>query len=307
MKLILGIATCVWCIIVVVMPSSAIEDAVVGEQLQLSAYQTVSFDLEDGASGYSTFLTNLRQKFEGPLKACGLPVTRDTLPKGGEYVLADLKISTTEWVTVALKVTDLYLVAYRVNKLYSGKYHAIFLNEPDVADAKAKLFIGSTPVTLKYDSNYANIEKYAGSRKNIALGLQDLRKKIQAFYNDATPVTPAEEAKFLLIAIQMVSEAARYNYIEDKVVESGDFKSFKPDAKMISLETSWQKTSDAVRKAETDKKCESQEVKDIKKDTKLLKHKRNKLNTNESGGGLWSEVASTITTTDVIDGGVFEV
>lgn len=301
MKLILGIATRVWYIVMVVMPSLAIRDGVVREQLQVPDYPTVTFDFEDGASGYSTFMTSLRGNFTGPFTVCGLPVTRNQSAPGGEYVLVELKISDRQWVTVALKVTDLYLVAYSVNKLYSGKYRAIFFNEPDVAVAKTKLFIGSTQVTLAYDSNYRNIQKYSTKeREKLDLGLSVLRAKINAFY-DEKPVTSFDEADFFLIAIQMVAEAARYKYIEDKVVAT-EYTAFKPDAKMMKLENDWSKNSETLHKAKKEKRCQSQEVMDIKKDIKLLLHEKNQRNISVSGGGLCSQIASIVVKTDVIEG-----
>ncbi|XP_057979730.1 ricin-like [Malania oleifera] len=56
-------------------------------------------------------------------------------------------------------------------------------------------------------------------------------------------------ARSLIVAIQMVSEALRFTYIEQWVCNriGGGYKIFRPDAAMISLENKWKALSKAVQ------------------------------------------------------------
>lgn len=312
MKMAHGIAAtvCLWCIILVMRPSSALEEVSMQEELHLGAYATETYDLSGGTKGYSQFLTNLRKKLEAT-KACNMPVTRANLPAGAEYVLVDLKVTTAQYVTLAIRVNNVYLVAYRVG----GKTQGTFLNEPDVKFARSKLFdMKDNQPTLRYDSNYANIEAVGGSRKDLLLGLQELRKRIVAFFDPNKPVSAAEEAQFILTSIQMVSEAARFKYIENLVVKSGLSTSFKPDSKMIDLQTNWGKISKAVHQSngQVPNQCVTISppiviagktwnlVSDIKVDVILLMY-----NSNNANNQLFSKsVASYINKAADIAGGV---
>ncbi|CAK7324458.1 unnamed protein product [Dovyalis caffra] len=93
------------------------------------------------------------------------------------------------------------------------------------------------------------------------------------------------EARFFIISIQMVSEAARFQYILNKVLEGGIYGSYEPDYKAISLENSWKKISDAIQTADPSGKFRSNitlkdadnkqwvvtQVSDIENDMGLLK------------------------------------
>ncbi|KMT16919.1 hypothetical protein BVRB_2g043910 [Beta vulgaris subsp. vulgaris] len=248
---------CFWCIILVMRPSSALEEVSRQEQLHLGAYPTETYDLNS-----------------------------------------------------AIRVDNVYLVAYRVG----GQTQGTFFKELDVKFARSKLFDKKdNQPTLQYDSNYNHIEAVGGSRQGLDLGLQELRKRIVAFYDPKKPVSAAEEARFLLTSIQMVSEAVRFKYIETLVVNNGLSKHFKPDTKMIDLENKWGKISKAVHQSneQVPNQCVTISppidiagkkwnlVSDIKIDVILLKYKSNDANSRTS-----TMVASYINKAADIAGGV---
>ncbi|CAK7352011.1 unnamed protein product [Dovyalis caffra] len=123
----------------------------------------------------------------------------------------------------------------------------------------------------------------AGSRENIELGVYKLQAAIQSAYGKPEDVNT--EARFFIISIQMVSEAARFQYILNKVLEGGIYGSYEPDYKAISLENSWKKISDAIQTADPsgkfrsnitlkdaeNKQCVVTQVSDIENDMGLLK------------------------------------
>ncbi|CAK7351995.1 unnamed protein product [Dovyalis caffra] len=104
------------------------------------------------------------------------------------------------------------------------------------------------------DLYVVDLERFAGDRqksvdrKTIQLGVGKLQKAIDDVYgkNADTKI----EAKFFIISVQMVSEAARFQYILNKVLEGGIYGSYKPDFKATSLETNWDKISKAIQNAD---------------------------------------------------------
>nr|CAK22417.1 ribosome-inactivating protein [Beta vulgaris] len=243
-----------WCIImvVVIVPITATttEDEAVGKKL---SYTTVTFELKYGVEplkGYSSFLTRLRNAVEAPTRACGLQFTRKVPLTGKQYVLVDLKFSNTQWVTLGIDAKDLYVWAYQDNVKYNGKFRANFLGDAPQS-AKNSLFPGSTKRTTRFGGNYNSLEPAAGvTRNNIVLGTQNLDGAIKRVYGKQEGVLNQgkDEAKFFLIAIQMVAEAARFKFMEQGIVKGDKTTAFK--AKMVAFQNDWDPISQAIHRAE---------------------------------------------------------
>lgn len=233
--------------------SSEVEVENVGRQLR---FGTVTFDLSTGVSGYSSFLTRLRNKLEAPTRACGIQSTRNTPIPGQEYVLVQLKISNTQWVTLGINTTDIYVYAYQDNVKYNGQFRATFLKGSPEATYKS-LFQGSTQRTTRFNGNYDKLESAAQvKRRNLALGVENLRAAIINVYGKQETELdkgPAE-AKFFLLAIQMVSEAARFKFMEQGIVAGNKTVAFKN--KMVAFQNDWSAISNAIHNAElSTRKC----------------------------------------------------
>lgn len=282
-----------WCtviITVVVMLSlTLIKKEQVGRQLgqQVGAFTTVTFELDDGLSGYSEFLTRLRDALEAPTKACGLQTTVGSPSKGEEYIHVDIKFSNTQWVTIGIDVMDMYVWGYKDNVKYKGKSRATFFkNTPKVA--KDNLFPDTTPRTTTFLSTYGSLERYAKvGRVDLELTLKNLKACIISVYGKPEKeLDNAVEAKFVLIAVQMVAEATRFRFMEKGIVNFDSSKAFK--YKMVAFQNDWDPASQAIHKASPtcttisptlvistiDYRQEVKEVDEIKDDMGLLKFKK---------------------------------
>lgn len=95
------------------------------------------------------------------------------------------------------------------------------------------------------------------------------------------------EAKFLLMAVQMISEASRFRFMEEAIVRNDNTPDVK--SKMVAFQNDWGQISNAIHKAEHEKlKCiniiptliisntgyrlEVNKVAEIKNDMGLLKY-----------------------------------
>ncbi|CAK7351993.1 unnamed protein product [Dovyalis caffra] len=290
----LQITTWVWWIVIIV---PALLWPSVKQETQTLRYKTITFNFEGATpASYSAFVNSLRNEVESK-KVFGLPVTATTAKVCERYILVDLKFKRKEeflTLTLAIDVIDLYVVGYRDK--YDEKDRANFLKDaPKVARdnlfeeaQKAKQVRDTT-----FKGTYTDLERFAGDRQIVELGVFKLQQAILSVYGKPDKKKKDEpniEAKFFIISIQMVSEAARFQYIRKKVLEGGIYGSYKPDPKAISLETSWDKISKAIQTADASGKFRSEiilkdekgntwivkKVSDIKNDMGLLKGQASK-------------------------------
>ncbi|CAK7351999.1 unnamed protein product [Dovyalis caffra] len=290
MKALLQLTIWAWLTLIIV-PLAC--PSVIEETKEPPRYEKVTFNFEaaDCTSYLKSVETDLRDKVRSKV-VHGIPVTAKTVPISELFVLVDLIFEREKFITLAINVTNRYLVGY-CDKDDKGKDRANFLkNANKDADkvAKDNLFKeAQVVITTEFTCDYLGLERYAETgRKNIELGVYKLDQAIRSVYGKSEEKKKAEtkiEAKFFIISIQMVSEAARFQYILNKVLQGGIYGSYKPDYKAISLEASWDKISKAIQTAdasgkfsspiilkdEHDKTWTIKKVSDIKKDMGLLK------------------------------------
>ncbi|XP_074284178.1 ribosome-inactivating protein lychnin-like [Silene latifolia] len=174
---------------------------------------------------YSTFLDSLRGELgQGTPKVCNLSVTNKK--NNNVFVLVDLVLPFNgNTITLALRKSDAYLVGFqdtdaKTKKIranffsdehakLSGKYKSVFPKAQELGKA------------LPLSSSYIDLEKIAGvSRDNLNLGVITLQTSFSKVYgkdfNAKGQDNAKEVAKFTLTSIQMVVEAARFKYIEDR-------------------------------------------------------------------------------------------
>nr|ABI64066.1 ribosome inactivating protein [Bougainvillea spectabilis] len=250
-------------------------------------YKTVSFNLGE-AEEYSTVIQELRNALANGAPVCNFPVTAKTIANDKRFVLVDLTTTSMKTITLAIDVTDVYVVGYR--DLYNNKDRAVFLAEvPSVAIHD--LFPGVTNrEMLTFSGHYQKLQEAAKvNRENLELGVNKLGFAIESIYGKA--LNGKDIARFFLIAIQMMSEAARFKYIENEV-SNGLYGSFTPNPKVLNLENNWGDISDAIHKSSP--KCTTinpalqsktpsndpwvvHEVSEIRPDLGILKFKSSKL------------------------------
>lgn len=219
--------------------------------LQSSALiaNAIALDLANPTEAkYTTFLTSVRNDVKDSkinYGGSGIPVIG---PPTSTYLRIDLTVATGT-VSLALKRSDLYVVGLlakndkNVNRAYyfNGQITSAQL---DKLFPEAKGAANQQKIT-EYEENYASLEKAAKvTRKQAGLGIGKLVTYLNAVNGKARQVQA--EAKFMLVAIQMVSEAARFKYIEQLVLDNFP-NGFTPDDKVIILERNWDRISEAIK------------------------------------------------------------
>ncbi|XP_074310196.1 ribosome-inactivating protein saporin-7-like [Silene latifolia] len=197
---------------------------------------------------YSTFLTSIRNNVKDPslnYGATGIPVIGAPT---STYLRIDLTISAGT-VFLRLKRSDLYVVAL-LAKINKNVFRAYYFDGQITSAQLDKLFTETKGAKnqqkiTEYAENYASLEKAAKTtRKQAGLGIGKLVTYLTAVNGKARSV-PAE-AKFMMVAIQMVSEAARFKYIEQKVLDNFP-NGFTPDDNVFILERNWNRVSEAIK------------------------------------------------------------
>nr|2RG9_A Chain A, Beta-galactoside-specific lectin 1 chain A isoform 1 [Viscum album] len=191
---------------------------------------------------YFSFITLLRDFVSSGSFSNNIPLLRQsTIPvsEASRFVLVELTNEGGDSITAAIDVTNLYVVAYQAGQ------QSYFLKDAP-RGAETQDFTGTTRSSLPFNGSYPDLERYAGHRDQIPLGIDQLIQSVTAlrFPGGSTRT----QARSILILIQMISEAARFNPIlwrARQYINSG--ASFLPDVYMLELETSWGQQSTQVQ------------------------------------------------------------
>ncbi|KAJ0968513.1 hypothetical protein J5N97_025430 [Dioscorea zingiberensis] len=147
------------------------------------------------------------------------------------FVLVELMTNRDEHtITLAIDVVNVYVVAYQAGD------NSFFLSDaPDGVDRY--LFTGTTQSTLPFNGSYTDLELKAGNiiRDKIPLGTEEL---IQAVWSlrYSTSSSTRTQARSLIVIIQMIAEAARFNPIFRRMRQHIDSEeSFFPDIELRHL------------------------------------------------------------------------
>lgn len=217
---------------------------------------------------YSQLMTTLRNTLKDPKGRAYFGVPMLPGSPNPKYLKLVLKSDGQNSITIAIHKRSLYLYAY-----CDSSNRARFTSDFPKEDNKATLFDNTREIIdLGFSSTYQSIEGVVGKdRRNFQMSLQILKTHI----NKLCTATSAEikskagrkvEAEFLLLVVQMVSEAVRTKYIE-KFIKERFQNPFTPDDKMIDFQKKWDKNSVRIASAKTEK-----EVQDILGDMGMLKY-----------------------------------
>ncbi|KAK9732725.1 hypothetical protein RND81_04G017900 [Saponaria officinalis] len=225
--------------------------------LQSSAWTTtdaVTFTLNlasPTASLYSSFLDQIRNNVRDPsLKYGGTDIAVIAAPTADKFFRINFQ-SSRGTVSLGLKRQNLYVVAYLA--MDNADVNRAYYFKTEITPAElTTLFPEATTANqkaLEYTEDYQSIEKNAQitqgdkSRKELGLGIDLLSTSMEAINKKARVVK--NEARFLLIAIQMTAEAARFRYIQNLVTKNFP-KKFDSENKVIQFQVSWGKISTAI-------------------------------------------------------------
>ncbi|EEF38999.1 ricin-agglutinin family protein [Ricinus communis] len=196
---------------------------------------------------YTNFIDGLRGLLaEGGSVSHSIPVLPTQVPADDDsrFVLAVLE-KVGHYTTLALDGTNANIVGFSIET------DSYFFK--DVADNiyASPLFDNTYKTRLPFGSSYDSLEAEGAYRENTTLGtypLNDAASKLYAYHSNNT----IDIAPSLLVIIQMVSEAARFQYIEGMLFDNFNV-GLDPKCDMLSLEDNWYVISIAIQTSVNDK------------------------------------------------------
>uniref|UniRef100_A0A7C8Z4T6 rRNA N-glycosylase n=1 Tax=Opuntia streptacantha TaxID=393608 RepID=A0A7C8Z4T6_OPUST len=222
---------------------------------KIDAKETVEFRLNSGAEGYTQLIKDLREKLKDPKQSyCQVPMLQKFDAK--KYIYVKL-LSEQNSITLAIRKSTIYLLGYSYE--YDKKLCARFFTDTNKQEWKeifGDQIANRGRENIGYSSGYSAIEKTAElaaeGRKRLMLGMTILGSRIDKISKTAcTAAYPKSfaktEAELLLIAIQMVSEAVRFKYIENQI-KAKIPNDFYPAEEVIWLEEHWGFLSEGIAK-----------------------------------------------------------
>nr|AAK68929.1 ribosome inactivating protein 3 precursor [Dianthus chinensis] len=218
-----------------------------------AAVRTFTLDLaRPTAAKYSSFLDQIRNNMRDPrLKYCSTEIAVIKAPSVADKFLRINFQGPRGTVSLGLARVNLYVVAYfavdnrNVNRAY---YFRTEINSAELRTVFPEVTVANQR-PLEYTEDYQSIEKNAKittgdkSRKELGLGIDLLISTIDKVNKKVRVVK--DEARFLLIGIQMSAEAVRFRYIQNLVTRNFP-KKFNSDNTVIQYQTSWGKISEAI-------------------------------------------------------------
>ncbi|KAI7999634.1 hypothetical protein LOK49_LG09G01845 [Camellia lanceoleosa] len=211
-------------------------------------YNTVRFTTENATKeSYTQFMEALRDQLGSGYEAHTIPVLRDvsTVDTSQRFLLVELSNWGEATITLAVDVQNAYVVAYQ-----AGDQSYFFRDAPEVAFSN--LFSDTQQSTFNFNGSYVDLEgRSRQDREDIDLGILALELAISSLRRSSS-AAESTIARSLIVCIQMVSEAARFRYIEQRVrqsITSAGYEHFRPDAGMLSLENKWGTLSYAIQES----------------------------------------------------------
>ncbi|KDP34681.1 hypothetical protein JCGZ_10886 [Jatropha curcas] len=211
----------------------------------VDAIPSVSFTIsripDDDKTGYKQLMVDLRNKLASGTTSNGVPVLRTTASKEAKYLLVNIINTGNKEITLGLNVINAYVLAYKVGD------NSYFFNDPtELKDAQTYLFKDTKQNTIKMTGSYDSLKAQGGDRETMDIGIGQLDSHIYTLHKSTAL---KDIAKPLVCIIQMVSEAARFKYIEKKIIDEVE-GGFTPKLDVISRENNWGGLSEGIENAD---------------------------------------------------------
>nr|Q9FRX4.1 RecName: Full=Putative ribosome-inactivating protein; AltName: Full=rRNA N-glycosidase; Flags: Precursor [Cucumis ficifolius]BAB19677.1 unnamed protein product [Cucumis ficifolius] len=203
---------------------------------------TVKFSLlGSNHKSYSKFITSMRNALPNAGDIYNIPLLVPSISGSRRYILMQLSNYEGNTITMAVDVTNVYIMGYLVNGT------SYFFNETDAQLASKFVFQGTKSITLPYSGNYQKLQSVARKeRDSIPLGFMALDSAISTLYYYDSRSAPIA----FLVLIQTTAEAARYKYIEKQIIDRISVSKV-PDLAAISLENEWSLLSKQIQIAKS--------------------------------------------------------
>ncbi|XP_050211802.1 ricin-like [Mercurialis annua] len=215
----------------------------------LKDYPVVRFSIQDATGeSYSAFIIELRNRLAtGDDVRHGILVLPQRVDISRRFVLVELTNSRGYTATLALDVINVYVVGYRAGDTF------IFFqpDNDDVAHAIPRLFVDARRRhMLSFTGGYGDIEnREVGDRDQINLGRQALDDAVTFFEVYANRHGSENNLRrAFLVSIQMISEAARFQYISSDMSRRIRRNQERPPSpSILRLENSWGPLSEEIQ------------------------------------------------------------
>ncbi|XP_062086590.1 ribosome-inactivating protein gelonin-like [Humulus lupulus] len=217
------------------------------------SYNTVSFNTEIDltVSSYQRFIQALRAELYGGTEEHGIAVlrTKSDAVRDKQFVYVNLHNPSVS-ITFAVLTLNTYVVAYQVD----GEEKRCYFFKEAPTDSKTSLFPQSPEkkrIDVELSTNYNSLGTKL--REETNLGFKPLNESLEKFKSFDSNKPTEDLRRSLLIVIQMVSEAARFKYIQQKLEFHGFQSEFPPKGDIISYEKNWSALSIAIQKSKDGK------------------------------------------------------
>ncbi|EEF47914.1 ribosome-inactivating protein gelonin-like [Ricinus communis] len=206
------------------------------------SYSNVTFyvDSKDPYT-YRLFIQQLRDLLaEDGSVSHSIPVLPTNVPATSDrrFVLVILE-EVGNYTNLALDVISANIVGFSAER-----YSYFFKDVPDDIYA-SPLFLGTHKTRLPFGGSYGSLEDEGAYRESTTLGsgpFNDAATQLYAYHWDNT----IDIAPSLLVAIQMISEAARFTYIEQELFDIY-VAGLVPKCDILSLQDNWSTLSNAIQ------------------------------------------------------------
>ncbi|KAB2623433.1 retrovirus-related Pol polyprotein from transposon TNT 1-94 [Pyrus ussuriensis x Pyrus communis] len=191
---------------------------------------------------YNEFISELRAQLTigGSTTIFDILVLKSSAPDSRFFTLIDLTLGGYSNITLSVDVFSMNVVAYST----TNKGKSYFFRDALIAALNTLLFPKTTGYLLPFIGNYFELESAASkSKEEIHLGRVPLNYAIAYLYVDSC------KAESLLVIMQMVSEVARFKFIEQCVCNCMSEKGFLLDPEMLSLEDNWSPLSFEIQRS----------------------------------------------------------
>ncbi|XP_022158190.1 ribosome-inactivating protein bryodin I-like [Momordica charantia] len=214
------------------------------------AAPTVEGDVSFNLSGvtktsYATFLNAYRADLPYKETVFDIILLPVNVTGSSRYTRIHLTNSYNQTIQLAIDVTNVYVLGFYTTECNLSH----FFNDSVATEAKKFVFTDSKQQTLSFDGSYGQLAGAGGRRQSLKLGLVDLNYVyIPTLYGYNCPgysYKPSDVAKAMVVVIQTISEAARFQKIQKDV----KYNSI-PTAEVLSLENNWSKLSKLVKQAD---------------------------------------------------------
>ncbi|XP_022158438.1 ribosome-inactivating protein cucurmosin-like [Momordica charantia] len=199
-------------------------------------------NIDSYVSSLNTFRIALRDN----KKVCNIPLLRANVIDKNRFIEISIA-STNITIGLAIDLVNVYVLGYYTPNPSCSAYH--YFSDPVAVRATQYVFKNPTQQkSLPFDGGYPDFEKYGANRRSLDLGLTSLNHLLPALYEygcTGTKYIQTDVAKALVVAVQVVSEAARFRMIQIAVPNN-----HKPNAEVLSLQNSWSDLSEAVQRAD---------------------------------------------------------